>query len=464
MKKGHIGAMRAAILAAGAILTISSAVAQDIAIEPLDLTSDAQAIYPVLRDSTLYFASDQRWDIGKTYFNQRGGYLYKIYRVGIKNRKPNGSARPYFTKAGEGTNMFCLTFDPNGTPYVTENDMSKSAMRGAPMVITHYDGREASKGHTVDTPEGASSGMASISEDGKLMIFASDARGGEGRADLYYCELTRSGWTEPKNLGPVVNTPGTETAPFIHPSGKIFFASDGREDSRGLDIYYTLRNADGSFAKPQKLDDGINSRRDDYGIYYSDDETWGYVTSNRDGKDKIYYFQRTFPTFEDKEELQHMNLCYDLYEASAENYDTTSFQCRWNFGDGASAIGVEVSHCYAGEGTYTIDLSVLDKTSGEEMFSLAQYELEISKPEQVEIVIPEKIRAGEAATFSANTDGLKGFRPREFYWTMGNGDQIKGKSVTTIFSKPGTYRVECGTIDARKTGERHCTWTEVTVE
>ena len=53
-------------------------------------------------------------------------------------------------------------------------------------------------------------------------------------------------------------------------------------------------SADGTFAKPQKLDDEINGIRDDYGLFYSDDETWGYFTSNRDGKDEIYYFRRTF--------------------------------------------------------------------------------------------------------------------------------------------------------------------------
>ncbi len=453
------------LAAAGLVMSLSAANAQDLDITPLNLgPSDAQTIYPVLRDSTLYFASDKKWDIGKTYFNQRNQFLYKLYKVRIKNRMPSGSIKPYFENAGSGTNQFCLSFDPDGAAYVTENDMEKSVLRGSPMEIRRYASASDTKGRLIDTPEGASSGMASVSPDGRLMVFASDARGGQGRADLYYCQMTFSGWSEPKNMGPVVNTPGIETAPYIHSSGKIFFASDGRDDSQGLDIYYTLMGEDGTFSEPQKVDDGINSLRDDYGLYYSEDERWGYVTSNRDGKDQIYFFRRTFPTFPESEPLQKMDLCYTLYEASAENYDTTTFQCRWSFGDGESALGLEVSHCYPGTGHYTVELSVLDKTSGEEMFSLAQYDLEIVKPEQVEIVVPEEIKAGKVVTFSANTEGMPDFHPSEFYWTMGNGDQIKGSTVSTIFSKPGTYRVECGTIDARNVAWKRCTWVEVTVK
>lgn len=438
--------------------------AQDVAVEPLNVVTDAQAIYPVLRDSTLYFASNEKWDLGKTYFNQRGQYLYKIFSVKVKDRMPSGSPRPYFFKAGKGTNMFCLSFDPDGAAYVTENDMSQSLLRGAPMRISRYSDASDPKGRPIDTPSKSNSGMAAVSPDGKMLVFASDARGGEGRADLYYCTWSLSGWSAPANLGPQVNTPGNETAPYIHSSGKIFFASDGRDDSQGLDIYYTMMNSDGSFSEPQKAEDGINGMRDDYGIFLSDDETWGYITSNRDGKDALYYFHRTFPSFPDAEELQHVELCYTLYEASAENYDTTSFQCKWSFGDGESAYGVEVDHCYQKLGTYNVELSVLDKTSGEEMFSLAQYELELEKPDQVEIIVPEEVTAGQAASFSANVDGIPDFRPSNFYWEMGNGDRLKGGKVSTVFASPGVYRVKCGTIDARNQNKKRCTWVDVTVK
>lgn len=440
------------------------ATAQEFVIERLDLADNASSICPVLRDSTLYFACNRKWSLGKTYVDQRGQHPYQLYKVAVKNRRPDGRPRPVYTNGRKGYNMLSVSFGTEDQAYVSQNDMSATALRGAPLEICVYPDENTAPVKLQGLPEKCSNGMAAIAPDGSFMVFASDALGGEGRVDLYYCRKTSFGWSEPVNMGSEVNSPGIETAPFIHPTGKIFFSSNGRDDSQGLTLYYTYRAEDGTFATPQKFDDELSSMRDDYGLWYSDDEKWGYLTSNREGRDNIYYFRRTFPTFAQADSLESMELCYTLYEASAENYDTTEFVCKWSFGDGDTAIGLEVEHCYPGVGTYDIELSVLDKTSGEEMFALAQYQLDIRKPEQVGLLIPKHIKAGEPVTFVANTEGLPEFRPREFYWDMGNGDKVKGQSATTVFSKRGRYRVQCGTIDARNENERRATWTYVNVE
>lgn len=447
-----------------AMVSLLGVRAQEIEIEMLDLGKPAQAIYPTVYDSVLYFASDKKWDLGKTYFNQKDAHLFQIFSTEIRNGQPYGRPKPAMGSGNKPYNMFAVSFDQNGTAYVTRNNMKTSVLRGAPMgIFAYYDMGAHSEGTLMSNlPEDANNGMATVSADGTFMVFASDMMGGEGRTDLYYCERKGGGWSEPVNMGPVVNTPGVETAPYIHPSGKIFFSSNGRNDSQSLDIYFTYKT-DKGFAEPEKFDDVVNSVRDDYGLFYSEDERWGFVTSNRDGDDQIYYFWRTFPTFENQEEQQEVELCYTLYEASAENYDTTSFECKWSFGDGTWAKGIEVDHCYAKHGTYTVELSVLDKTSGEEMFSLAQYELDIEKPNQVEIVVPENIRAGKPVTFTAITSALKDFYPRALYWNI-NGVRSKGKQATYTFEKPGTYRVECGTIDARRSYDKRCSWLNVVVK
>ncbi len=447
-----------------AVATLS-ATAQEIEISAVDLMDGASTIYPTVLDSTLYFSSNHKWDLGKTYYDQHEDYLYQIFCVDLKNSKPHGSARRYLEGAGRPFNMFAITFDPDSTAYISQNNMDATIVRGAPISLYEYDSNHSSAtGRRLETlPTKANCGMASISPDGELMIVASDQRGGEGRTDLYYCEKTNFGWSEPCNLGANINTPGIETAPYIHPSGKIFFASNGRDDSQGLDIYYTFKTDDG-FADPVKFDKVVNGSKDDYGIYYSADEKWGYITSNRDGQDQLYYFRRTFPSFNQCDTLRSMDLCYTLYEASAENYDTTTFVCKWSFGDGTSAIGVEVDHCYEGPGIYNIELSVLDKTSEEEMFSLAQYELEIVKPDQVNIDVKDHIKAGQPTTFTASYDGDNTFVPQAYYWDFGNGERAKGERVTTTFENSGTYKIECGTIDARTKVETRCTYIIVTVE
>ena len=456
------------IIAVGAgILTLTVASrAQEINIRPLNLMGgDANAIYPFVYDSTLYFASDQKWDLMKTYYDQRGRHLYQLFKMKLKGQIPSGTPTPYFVRADRPYNQYAICFDPDGSAYITQNNMNASVVRGAPVSIYEYDhdGRGAEGTRLSSLPAKSSCGMASISPDGSYMIFASDMRGGEGRTDLYYCLRTTGGWGEPCNMGTVINTPGIETSPYIHPSGKIFFASDGRDDSQGLDLFYTYKTKDG-FAEPVKFDDVVNSMKDDYGLYYSQDEKWGYITSNRDGKDNIYFFERTFPTFEECEPMEEPEMCYTLYESSAENYDTTTYECIWKFSDGVEAKGIEVDHCFEKVGKYTIELNVIDRTTDEEMFSLAQYELEIELPDQVRIVVPENIKAGKPVTFTVNTSGLKDFPPLDFYWEMGNGEQIKGSQATTTFATPGTYRVKCGTIDARTRVDKRCTYVDVTVE
>jgi PKD repeat protein len=45
--------------------------------------------------------------------------------------------------------------------------------------------------------------------------------------------------------------------------------------------------------------------------------------------------------------------------------DGSDIECVWNFGDGASAVGVRSGHAYSAAGTYTIVLSVRDASGGE---------------------------------------------------------------------------------------------------
>ena len=70
---------------------------------------------------------------------------------------------------------------------------------------------------------------ASMSADGKKLYFASNRPGGLGELDLYVSEVDAKGdWGKAVNLGPLINTPENEDAPFIHPDGvTLYFSSDG---------------------------------------------------------------------------------------------------------------------------------------------------------------------------------------------------------------------------------------------
>jgi outer membrane protein OmpA-like peptidoglycan-associated protein/tetratricopeptide (TPR) repeat protein len=134
-------------------------------------------------------------------------------------------------------------------------------------------------------------GHPSISADGRSIYFVSDMPGGKGGTDLYMCtRIGRNEWSEPVNLVEL-NTEGNEMFPFIHPSGVLFFASDGWPGLGKLDIFKAMPRFD-LFEKPQNMGAPLNSQDDDFGLIADDQTKTGYFSSNRPGGkggDDLYY-------------------------------------------------------------------------------------------------------------------------------------------------------------------------------
>jgi Tol biopolymer transport system component len=67
-----------------------------------------------------------------------------------------------------------------------------------------------------------------ISPDGNLMLLALDGRGGSGGDDLFVSTRMADGWSEPENLGPVVNSPHAEFGARLSPDGQWLVFSSTR--------------------------------------------------------------------------------------------------------------------------------------------------------------------------------------------------------------------------------------------
>jgi len=134
-----------------------------------------------------------------------------------------------------------------------------------------------------------------LSPDAQLLYFASDMPGGYGGMDLYVAKKSGSGYSNPVNLGPEINTEGDEVFPFVDANGTMYFASNGLPGLGGLDIY----SADGentSWSGVTNLGNPINTSKDDFGFVVDESGEWGYLSSNRNerqvGDDDIYSFKR----------------------------------------------------------------------------------------------------------------------------------------------------------------------------
>jgi hypothetical protein len=78
---------------------------------------------------------------------------------------------------------------------------------------------------------------------GDMLVFASDRPGGLGGFDLYYSFKTASGWSEPVNFGPSINSAQDEYRPVVsdHPdfSNRLMIFSSNRPGGLGgFDLYY----------------------------------------------------------------------------------------------------------------------------------------------------------------------------------------------------------------------------------
>ncbi|RZJ69649.1 OmpA family protein [Flavobacterium sp.] len=133
-----------------------------------------------------------------------------------------------------------------------------------------------------------------LTKDGKRLYFSSDREGGQGSFDLYYVEVSADGtFGQPQNLGNIVNTKHREQFPYLSDDGKVlYFASDGHQGLGGLDIFYT-RQYEGGWDKPVNLGETINSSADDFAYAVNEKNDKGYLSSNRNkGTDNLYGFTR----------------------------------------------------------------------------------------------------------------------------------------------------------------------------
>lgn len=146
---------------------------------------------------------------------------------------------------------------------------------------------------------------ASIAPDGRTIYFVSERKGGQGKRDIWKSTKDQSGnWSEPVNLGKMINTSDDEESVFIHPDGKtLYFSSKGHGSMGGYDVFRSTY-INGEWTKPINLGEPINTLGDDLFFVLTADGHTGYYASSRDGKDKDIYTIRFITKEQEKKEEQ----------------------------------------------------------------------------------------------------------------------------------------------------------------
>lgn len=123
-----------------------------------------------------------------------------------------------------------------------------------------------------------------LSIDGKSLFFASDRKGGQGGIDIWMSRLVEGQWTTPVNLGPAINTAGTEKCPFLSFDGqKLYFSSNGHVGMGDMDLFVSTRVNDSTWGTPVNLGYPINTSGDESSLIVSPDGRTALFSSDKFG-------------------------------------------------------------------------------------------------------------------------------------------------------------------------------------
>lgn len=137
---------------------------------------------------------------------------------------------------------------------------------------------------------------AQISADGSVLLFAANypAEGEEHASlNIFVSERDEQGrWGKPYSIGSVINTPGMERSPFLHPDMKTLFFSSDKEGTIGdLDVWVTRRLSDTCWtcwSEPENLGPQINTAGRDCWYKISTDGKTAYYARKNGRRHDIY--------------------------------------------------------------------------------------------------------------------------------------------------------------------------------
>lgn len=135
-------------------------------------------------------------------------------------------------------------------------------------------------------------GAGTLSPDGRFLIFTKCALAdgsyggslsGEGSCDLFISRRIGDRWGVPQNLGTPVNSGHWETQPSMASDGRTIYyirGSVARDGIKSMDIWTTTMGDDGTWSKPMKLGENINTPYQEESVQIHPDGHTLYFSSN----------------------------------------------------------------------------------------------------------------------------------------------------------------------------------------
>lgn len=130
---------------------------------------------------------------------------------------------------------------------------------------------------------------SAVTRDGTLYFASSGRTDGLGRSDLYRAPYRNGAYGAPEHLGATINSELSQPDVYVSPDGDwmILAMTDHPSGSGGDDLYVSYMR-DGAWSEPRNLGPAVNTPEYEYGPTVSGDGEYLYFASHRRTAGDIY--------------------------------------------------------------------------------------------------------------------------------------------------------------------------------
>jgi len=264
-------------------------VAHPVPYDPVNLgpniNSEVDEYFPTFTvdGETMYFTRKKIRGI-----KERNGISFTDVNEDIMmSKKVNGEWQPAEDIPGPintpDNNEGAMTIAPDGTYLIFTRCIGGNCDLYISFYINDNWTRPVNMGEPVNTRFKET--QPSISGDGRTIYFASNRDGSLGGLDIWSSTHDDEwNFSQPINLGPIINTKEDDQFPFIHPDNQtLYFISRGHKGLGANDIFYARRNEGGKWDSAVNIGYPINTSADEPGLVIDRLGEYAYFSSERDG-------------------------------------------------------------------------------------------------------------------------------------------------------------------------------------